>query len=110
MPHRFASPGFAFAGTVVRDEEAQTSVRNQMQVAVEVLCVAGMSNDSVAISGFLIEAERHAIQLRHIGKLAGVHQSRSIRAEYLCAFKASGNGWRTVECAIPNGLNMWLSM
>ncbi len=28
----------------------------------------------------------------------------------ISGFKASGNGWRTVECAIPNGLNMWLSM
>ena len=49
MPYCFASPGSALASTVVREEEAYTSVQNQMQVAMEILCVPRMANDSVPV-------------------------------------------------------------
>ncbi len=68
MPYCFASPGSALASTVVREEEAYTSVQNQMQVAMEILCVPRMANDSVPVRGLFIETERHPVHVRQIGQ------------------------------------------
>ena len=76
MPHRFASPGFSFSGAIVRDEKSKSGIRDQVQIAVEVLSVAGMPNDSVPVSGLFVEAKRHSIDIRQIRKLAGVHHLR----------------------------------
>src|SRR5437879_13464674 len=68
MPYCFASPGSALASTVVREKEAYTSVQNQMQVAMEILCVPRMANDSVPVRGLFIETERHPVHVRQIGQ------------------------------------------
>src|SRR5439155_3578886 len=67
MPYCFASPGSALASTVVREKEAYTSLQNQMQVAMEILCVPRMANDSVPVRGLFIETERHPVHVRQIG-------------------------------------------
>src|SRR5438094_9379827 len=68
IPYCFASPGSALASTVVREEEAYTRVQNQMQVAMEILCVPRMANDSVPVRGLFIETERHPVHVRQIGQ------------------------------------------
>ena len=83
MPHRFASANLSFSGTVVRNEEADPRIRNQMQVAVEVLSISRMPKDPVSISGLLVKSQRHPIQVRQIRKLARVHQLSSFWTEYL---------------------------
>jgi len=87
-PERHATllrePWFRPCQHCCRDKEA-TPASGISASRMEILCVAGMPNNSVAISGFLVEAERHAIHVRHVGKLARVHESYGIGAEYSCA-------------------------
>src|SRR5262249_57758963 len=62
---------------------AEVRIENQMQVAVEVGCVAAMTNDAVAVPGFFIKAESHAVKSLIGRELAGMHQLRGLGTENL---------------------------
>ena len=47
---------FAFACTVVGNEEAQTFIRDQMHVAMKIIQISAMANDAVPIPTLLIKA------------------------------------------------------
>src|SRR5947209_16866514 len=76
-----------------------------MQVTMEILRVAGMPNDPVAISGFFIEAERHGVEFGDIGELARMHEPRSIRTKDLCAFELSVLQMREHKARHVSGAN-----
>ncbi len=86
MPQRVPRADFPLARAVVGNEESHLLVQNQVQIAVEVIGVAGMPNDSVPIPALLIEAQRHAVHVGQVGKLPRVHQPCRFRAQNLCSF------------------------
>src|SRR2546427_227948 len=54
----------AFSSAVVGNKKAEIRIRYQVQVAMEILSVAAMSDDAMPISFLFIEAECHGI---HVG-------------------------------------------
>src|SRR5438270_10560071 len=66
VPHRFASAGLSFSGAVIRNEKSDPGIQDQVQVAMEVVGIAGMTDNSVPVPGFLIEAEAHPVHVRQI--------------------------------------------
>ena len=60
-----------------------------MQVTVEILGIAAVSNDSVAVPGFFIKPQRHGVHPWQIFKLARMHQPGCFRPQYPNALKFS---------------------
>jgi hypothetical protein len=58
---------------VVRDKKANLRIRDQVQIAVEVLGVSGVADDPVSVTGFFIEARRHGIHVGMIFELTRMH-------------------------------------
>ena len=83
MPHGFPSSGFTLPSAIVRNKKSHAGIQDQVQVAVEVLSIAGMSDNSVAVSGFFVEAKAHPVQIRQIAELPRVHHLRCFPPQYL---------------------------
>jgi hypothetical protein len=62
-----------FAGAVHRDEDADAVVGQQVQIGVEGDRVTAVPDDLMAVAVLVIEAQRHAVQRRHILLLRGMH-------------------------------------
>ena len=77
------------AGAVERHEDADVRVQQQVQVAVEVVRVAGVADDALAVAVFMVEAQGVAVQARRIGALLGVHQGGRGRRQDLAALVAA---------------------
>src|SRR5437588_1648739 len=73
MPDGFAAADFTFSRAVIRDEEADTVVNEQMKIAVKVLGVAAMADDAMSVARLLVEAEGHTINVRAQFELPRVH-------------------------------------
>src|SRR6266404_909371 len=54
--------GFSLTCAVVRDKESDTLVEDQVQVAVKILGVATVADDSLTVARFLVKAVSHGIQ------------------------------------------------
>ena len=55
MPYSLAGANFAFARTVVRNEEAHIGIEHQVHIAVEVLRVATVPDDALTVAIFFIK-------------------------------------------------------
>ena len=61
MPQGRTRADLCLSSAVVRDEESNFRIENQMKVTVEVFCVPSMSDDAVAAARFFVETECHSV-------------------------------------------------
>src|SRR5437667_7485910 len=81
VPHRLARTDLAFSSAVVGNKKAEIRIRYQVQVAMEILSVAAMSDDAMPISFLFIEAECHGIHVGQVFKLTGMYELRRLRPQ-----------------------------
>ena len=65
--------GALLAAAVHGHEQADVLIEIQMQIAVEPLRIAAVTDDATTVTRLLIEAEQHAIQSRQHVERSGVH-------------------------------------
>src|SRR5437764_15128269 len=83
MPHGFAPSDFTISVAVIRNEKAELSIRDQMQVTVKILSISPMPDDAMPIAGLFIKTECHCIHARQVLELPRMHESGRLWLEDL---------------------------
>src|SRR5436309_15542327 len=83
MPHGFAPADFTISGAVIRNEKAELSIRDQVQVTVKILSISPMPDDAMPIAGLFIKTECHCVHARQVLELPRMHESSRILLEDL---------------------------